>query len=87
MCVFPTAALHPAFIPTMGATGQHGWGGRPHYPFYLPYFRAVKRQSPPPSDYLLVHGGLHLPPNHIPGSSWSVWETEAISRQRAGRSG
>lgn len=48
MCVFPTAALHPAFIPTMGATGQHGWGGRPHYPFYLPYFRAVKRQSPPP---------------------------------------
>lgn len=33
MCVFPTAALHPAFIPPMGATGQHGWGGDPTTPF------------------------------------------------------
>lgn len=47
MCVFPTAALHPAFIPAIGATGQHGWGGRPHHPSYLPYFRTVKQQSSP----------------------------------------
>lgn len=36
MCVFPTAALHPAFIPPMGATGQHGWEGDPTTPFTSP---------------------------------------------------
>lgn len=39
--------LHiPAFIPAMGATGQHGWGGRPHHLFCLPCFRAGKQVLP-----------------------------------------
>lgn len=77
----PLLLCTPAFIPAMGATGQHGWGGRPHRLFYLPYFGALKRQSSPIRLPDGTWGGLHLPPNHIPGSSLSVWETGAISRQ------
>lgn len=51
----------PAFIPAMGATGQHGWGGRSHHLFCLPM--------------------------NVPGSSLSAWETEAINRQNAVKSG